>query len=77
MDRHLEKIRNSDVVLVANLSKRGVEGYVGPNTLMQAAFAHALGITVVFLNDPSEQSGGLECIAIASGCLDGDVAPAY
>lgn len=74
IDRHLENIRHSDVVLIANFPKRGIIGYVGPNTLMEAAFAHAVGAPIIFLNDPSEQSGGIECVAISSGCLDGDVA---
>lgn len=72
IDRHLDIIKHSDAVLIANLPKRGIEGYVGPNTLMEVAFAHALGVPVIFLNDPSAQGSGLECIAIASGFLSGD-----
>lgn len=72
IDRHLEIIRHCDVVLIANFPKRGNEGYVGPNTLMEAAFAYALCVPVIFLNDPSAQENGLECIAIASGYLGGD-----
>lgn len=62
IDRHLEIIRHSDAALIANLSKRGIEGYVGPNTLMEAAFAHAVGIPVIFLNDPSGQAAGLNVL---------------
>ena len=69
IDRHLEIIRHCDVVLIANFPKRGIEGYVGPNTLMEAAFAHALCVPVIFLNDPSAQENGLECSAVASGYL--------
>jgi hypothetical protein len=77
VDTHLEKIRRSGAVLIANFDKRGVAGYVGPNTLMEAAFAHALGVPVIFLNDPSKQSCGLECLAIARECLDGEVSGAF
>lgn len=70
--RHLDIIRQSDAVLIANLPKRGIEGYVGPNTLMEVAFAHAAGVPVMFLNDPTGQENGLECIAVSSGCLSGD-----
>ncbi|WP_144443634.1 hypothetical protein [Pseudomonas putida] len=72
IDCHLEKIKRSDFVLIANFSKNGISGYVGPNTLMEASFAHALGVQVIFLYDPSQQSCGLECLAIMSKCLDGN-----
>lgn len=72
VDIHLAKIRGCDAVLVANLPKHGIQGYVGPNTLMEAAFAHAIGIPVIFLHDPFYQPNGLECASISAGCLDGD-----
>lgn len=74
VDIHLDKIRRSDAVLIANFRKHGVEGYVGPNTLMEAAFAYAAGIPVIFLHDPCDQANGLECASISRGCIDGDVA---
>lgn len=73
VDIHLQKIRDCDAVLIANYSKHGVAGYVGPNTLMEAAFAHALGIPVMYLHDPFEQASGLECASISDGCLNGDL----
>lgn len=72
VDRHLEKIRRSDAVLVANYRKHEIEGYLGPNTLIEAAFAYTLSIPVLFLHDPSQQPCGLECLAISSGMLDGE-----
>lgn len=74
IDNYLAHIRHSDVVLIANFAKYDIEGYVGPNTLLEAAFAYALGIPVVFLYDPMSQPCGLECISIAHGCLDGEAA---
>lgn len=72
IDRHLKKIRRSDAILVANFPKHGIKGYVGPNTLMEAAFAHALDLPTIFLNDPSQQACGLECSSISFGCAHGD-----
>lgn len=72
IDRHIEKIRRSEVVLIANFPKHDIDGYVGPNTLMEAAFAHALDVPVIFLYDPSRQACGLECVSISSGCVNGD-----
>ncbi len=74
VDTHLGKIRRADAVLIANFQKHGTDGYVGPNTLMEAAFAYAVGIPVIFLHDPYGQANGLECMSISRGCVDGDVA---
>lgn len=52
--------------------EHGVDGYVGPNTLMEAAFAYAQGIPVIFLHDPFEQASGLECASISRGFVNGD-----
>ncbi|GEM_PF-2310634 len=72
IDQHLTKIRRSSAVLVANFRKHETEGYLGPNTLMEAAFAYTLSIPVLFLYDPSQQPCGLECLAISSGVLEGE-----
>ena len=41
IDEHLSLIRQSDCILIANYPKNGIEGYVGANALMEAAFAYA------------------------------------
>ena len=71
IDGHFEAIRMCDVVLIANYDKHGVSGYVGANTLMEAACGHALAKPVVFLNPLGPQSCKLELAAISSGVLDG------
>ena len=65
IDGHLDKIRQSDLVLVANYPKNGVEGYVGANSLMEAAFAYALGVPVAYLNEIGEQPCRLEAQSTA------------
>jgi hypothetical protein len=74
IDGYLSKIRTADALIIANYRKHEIEGYVGPNTLMEAAFGYSLGIPVVFLHDPAGQNCGPECLAIAAKCLNGDVA---
>jgi nucleoside 2-deoxyribosyltransferase len=74
VDSHLDKIRRADAVLIANLPRHGVDGYVGASTLMEAAFAYAAGIPVIFLHDPWGQTNGLECASICHGCVEGDLA---
>lgn len=39
---YFKKIQKSDVVLVINPEKNGVEGYIGGNTFLEMAFAHVL-----------------------------------
>lgn len=68
---YLERIRASDRVLIANFDKHGIEGYVGPNTLVEAAFAHATGREVAFLYRPGDQPARLEALAMMTTCLDG------
>jgi len=73
VDDHLKKIRRSDVVLLANYEKNGIPGYVGPNTLMEAAFGYALGIPVVLLFNPASQPCSVELAGVVSLTLEGDV----
>jgi len=70
---YFETIATADIVVIANTEKLGISGYIGANTLMEAACGHTLGKPVVFLNPPGEQACRLEALAISAGCLDGDV----
>ncbi len=69
---HLDEIRQADAVLIANFAAKGVEGYVGSNTLMEVAFARALGIPVHLLNQPGPQPCQVEVLAVATSILDSD-----
>jgi non-canonical (house-cleaning) NTP pyrophosphatase len=42
INSHYRKIENSDAILVVNLEKKGVSGYVGGNTLLEMGFAYVL-----------------------------------
>ena len=48
--KHYEKIRASDVALVLNYTKSGVEHYIGGNTFLEIGFAHVLGKKIFLLN---------------------------
>jgi hypothetical protein len=71
IDGHLARIKHSDLVLIANYSKNGVEGYIGANSLMEAAFAYALDVPVAYLKPVGEQPCRLEALSI-SGIVLGD-----
>lgn len=65
IDAHLAKIRESDLVLLANYRKNGVDGYIGANSLMEAAFAYALGVPVAYLRPVGDQPCRLEVLSIS------------
>ena len=71
IDDHLTKIRMSDAVLIANYDKHGVAGYIGPNTLMEMAFAYALGKEIWLLHAPGEQACQIEVLGLQPTVLEG------
>ena len=42
IDRHIEKIKDSDAVFILNLDKDGKEGYIGGNTFLEMGIAYYL-----------------------------------
>jgi hypothetical protein len=71
---HLLKIENSNKVLVINLAKNGIDGYVGPNSLIELAFGYALGKKLYLLNEPGEQSCKPEILGMQPIILNGNIA---
>jgi nucleoside 2-deoxyribosyltransferase len=51
---HFEKIAQSDVVLIVNQNKHGIEGYIGPAVLMEMGVAFHLGKPIYLLYQPAE-----------------------
>jgi len=72
VEDHLEKIRESDGVVIANFDKNGVSGYVGPSALMEAAMAYALGKQLFVLNDPSDGTVDSNLSSLGAIKLSGD-----
>ncbi len=73
IDGHLAIIKRSDVVLIANYSKNGVEGYIGANSLMEAAFAYAHDIPVAYLKSIGDQPCRLEALSISGLVICDDI----
>ena len=73
IDAHLEKIKRSDAILIANFAKNGVDGYVGANTLMEMAFAYALEKQIFVLNVVGDQGCRLEVLGMQPVILNGDL----
>ena len=70
---YFEKMKNYDAVLVVNPEKRGVQGYIGGNTLIEMAFAHVLGKQLYTLYALPEVSYSAEIIAMQPVVLRGDL----
>jgi len=51
MRDHFKKVVNGDAVLVVNLRKHEVDGYIGGNTLMEMALAFHLKKPIFILNE--------------------------
>lgn len=48
---HMDRIEKSDAVLVMNLAKKGINGYVGANSFLEIGYAHGRRKTI-FLWSP-------------------------
>jgi len=73
IDVHLANIRRSTAVLIANYPKNGINGYIGANTLMEAAMGYTLGVPVYFLFPIGAQGCQLEAESIAERVWNGRV----
>ncbi len=71
---HYEKIEWCDAVVVVNVEKRGVEGYVGGNTLIEIGVAFYLRKKICILNPvSSELSYTQEIMGMKPIFLDGNI----
>ncbi len=56
IERYWNFIKNSDAILVLNLEKRGVNGYIGGSTLMEMGFAYGHKKKIFLFNPIPERS---------------------
>lgn len=74
MNWHLEEIKKGDVVLVVNLEKNGVGGYIGGNVLLEIFYAWLDKKPIYILNDvPKELPLYEEVFGMNPVILDGDL----
>ncbi|MBL7206632.1 MAG: hypothetical protein ISS36_03470 [Candidatus Aenigmarchaeota archaeon] len=71
--RYYKTIGESDIVLVINVEKKGIKGYIGGNTLLEMGFAHVLGKKIFLLNDIPDMSYTDEIKAMQPIVLNGDL----
>lgn len=70
---YYDAIVRSDAILVLNFEKKGVENYIGGNTLMEIAFAHVNNKKVFLLHEVPEVSYKDEILAMYDVILDDDL----
>ncbi|MBP8591384.1 hypothetical protein KBI33_02900 [Candidatus Shapirobacteria bacterium] len=53
--KHLDKIENSDAILVVNITKKGIANYIGANTFLEMGFAYYRKKRIYILNPLPDQ----------------------
>jgi hypothetical protein len=56
MDEHFKKVVESDGILVVNMEKNGVTGYIGGNVLMEMVVAYQQKLPIFVWNNIDENS---------------------
>ena len=70
---YFNEIKNSDAVLIVNISKNGIENYIGGNALIEMAFAHVLDKKVYLLNPVPTMNYKDEINTMSPEILNGDL----
>ena len=73
MDEHFAKIDTSEAILVVNETKRGIDHYIGGNTLIEIAYAYSQGLDIFLLNPVPEMGYADEVNGMHPVVLDGDL----
>lgn len=71
--RYFQKIKDRDILIAVNPEKRGIQGYIGGNTLIELSFGHVLGKPLYCLYAPGEVPYLSEILAMQPTILDGDL----
>lgn len=69
---YFEKIKDSDAVLVANVVRKGIEGYIGGNSFLEMGFAFVLNKPIYLLHKIPELGYQDEIKAMTPIILNGD-----
>ncbi len=69
---YFEEIKNSDAVLIANVEKKGIRGYIGGNSFLEMGFAFVLNKSIYLLNEIPDVGYRDEIEAMSPTILIGD-----
>lgn len=70
---YYNEISHSDCILVLNYTKKGIKNYIGPNTLIEIAFAHVLNKKIYLLNPVPEMDIKSEVVHMNPRVINGDL----
>lgn len=70
---HFNFIQKSDAILVLNLDKKGIVGYIGGNTFLEMGLAFWLGKKIYLLHPVPQMDYLTEMHALQPIILDGDL----
>lgn len=73
IDEHLAKIDKSEAIMVVNEPKKGVDGYIGGNTLIEIGYAYSQGLDIFLLNQVPEMSYANEIRGMHPIVLEGNL----
>jgi len=73
IDWHYQKVDWADIILVLNYDKRGIENYIGANTLMEMGLAFFLKKVIYLLNKVPEIGSREEILGMKPIILNGDL----
>lgn len=71
--RYWKIIQNTDAILVVNIDKKGIKGYIGGNSFLEIGFAHVLNKKIYLLNQIPEMGYKDEIEAMQPIVLNGDL----
>lgn len=70
---YFNEIADSDAVLILNLDKNNVEGYIGGNSFLEMGFAHVLNKKLFLFNDVPDMFHNDEVRSMKPIILNGDL----
>jgi nucleoside 2-deoxyribosyltransferase len=70
---YFNKIRECDAILVLNMEKKGIKGYIGGATFLEMGFAHVLGKKIFLFNEIPDVRYKDEIRAMQPIIINGDL----
>ncbi len=70
---YFEKIKNSDAILIVNVERKGIAGYIGGNSFLEMGFAFVLNKPIYLLHEVPNIGYRDEIEAMSPVILNGDL----
>lgn len=71
--RYYNIIKNCDAILIVNVEKKGIAGYIGGNTFLEMGFAHVLDKKIYLYNDVPDMAYTDEILAMQPIVINQDL----